>query len=69
MPPERSSLLLTWNWGCTLDGVSLLVIIRRDYLIGFIIFEVPNSGVCGLVLLMNVFICGLLGASPTTTEV
>lgn len=42
VPPKRNTLQLTWNWSCTLHGMSLLVIIRRDYLIGFIIFEVPK---------------------------
>jgi len=36
---------------------------------GLIIFEVPNSGIGSLVLIIIAFICVLLGASPTTAEV
>lgn len=66
--PRRSHLLLTWNRSCPLHGMSLPVI-RGELLKGFIIAEVPNSAECCLVPLMNVIICVLVGASPTTAEV
>lgn len=66
--PRRSHLLLAWNRSCSLHGMSLPVI-RGELLKGFIIAEVPNSAECCLVPLMNVIICVLVGASPTTAEV